>query len=261
METPAIERLLDFTDRVVVVTGAGGGIGSGIARRFAEAGARVVVNYRRNHAGANQTVAQIASLGRQAVAVQADVTQPDNVRRLFDHAVEAFGAVDVLINNAGSYPVTPLLEITPEQWESSLADNLRSVHLCTQAAARLMRTSGRGGAIVNLGTIEAENPAAGHAHYNAAKAGVVMYTRTAAQELGADGIRVNSVSPGLIWREGLDQAWPEGVTAYQRAVPLGRLGRFDDVADACLFMASPAARWITGANLLVDGGVMTHRIY
>jgi len=114
---------------------------------------------------------------------------------------------------------------------------------------------------VNIASIEAENPAPGHAHYDAAKAGVLMYTRTAAQELGGQGIRVNAVSPGLIWRKGLEQAWPEGVDAYLRAVPLGRLGLTDDVADACLFLASPAARWITGANLLVDGGVMTHRIY
>jgi NAD(P)-dependent dehydrogenase (short-subunit alcohol dehydrogenase family) len=124
-----------------------------------------------------------------------------------------------------------------------------------------MIAQGRPGAIVNIASIESENPAPQHSHYSAAKAAVVMYTRTAALELGGKGIRVNCVSPGLIWREGLDRDWPEGVNAYLQAVPLGRLGQPDDVADACLFLASSAARWITGANLIVDGGVLTHRVY
>src|SRR4029079_17894897 len=108
---------------------------------------------------------------------------------------------------------------------------------------------GNGGAIVNITSIEAESPAAGHSHYNAAKAGVLMYTRAAALELAAHGIRVNAVAPGLIWREGIEEAWPDGVARWKRAAPLGRLGRAEDVADACLFLASPAARWITGASL------------
>ena len=172
-----------------------------------------------------------------------------------------FGALDVLINNAGSYPFSPLVEVSDIEWDQVVASNLRSVHLCTQAAARAMIAQGRPGAIVNIASIEAENPAPHHSHYVAAKAAVVMYTRSAAQELGRQGIRVNCVSPGLIWREGLDRDWPEGVNAYLRAVPLGRLGYPDDVADTCLFLASPAARWITGANLVLDGGVLTHRAY
>jgi NAD(P)-dependent dehydrogenase (short-subunit alcohol dehydrogenase family) len=124
-----------------------------------------------------------------------------------------------------------------------------------------MIAQGQGGAIVNVTSIEAENPAPAHSHYNAAKAGAAMHTRAAAQELGPHGIRVNAVAPGLVWREGLDEAWPDGVARYLNAAPLGRLGQPEDVADACLFLASPAARWITGASLTVDGGVMTRQIF
>jgi NAD(P)-dependent dehydrogenase (short-subunit alcohol dehydrogenase family) len=260
MEIPAPQQLLDFHGNSVLVTGAGSGIGCGIALRFAQAGADVAINYRSNEAGAREVGKKIEALGRKAPAIQADVSQGRDVERLMAEVVKALGGLDVLVNNAGSYPVSPLLEMSEEQWDSVIAANLRSVHLCTQAAARQMMRQG-GGAIINIASIEAENPAPQHSHYNAAKAGVAMYTRTAAQELGRQGIRVNAVSPGLIWRQGIEHAWPEGVNAYLKAVPLGRLGRADDVADACLFLASPAARWITGANLLVDGGVMTNRVF
>jgi NAD(P)-dependent dehydrogenase (short-subunit alcohol dehydrogenase family) len=261
MDMRAPRDLLDFTGQVVVVTGAGQGIGAGIALRFAEAGAAVVVNYRASEAGADGVLARIADQGGRALKVQADVTQASESERLLAEAVGAFGRVDALVNNAGIYPLAAVLEMTEEAWDQVVAANLRSVHVCTQAAARRMVGQGSGGAIVNIASIEAHNPAPLHSHYSAAKAGVVMHTRTAARELGRHGIRVNSVSPGLIWRVGLDEAWPDGVTRYLRAVPLGRLGRAEDVADACLFLASPAARWITGADLLVDGGVMTNTVY
>ncbi len=174
---------------------------------------------------------------------------------------ETFGGLDVLINNAGVYPLASILDMNDDAWHSVVNANLFSVYLCTQVVARNMVKHGRGGAIVNIASIEAETPAPMHSHYSAAKAGMLMYTRTAACELGAHGIRVNAVSPGLIWRDGLERDWPEGVERYRKAAPLGRLGRPDDVADACLFLASPAARWITGANLRVDGGVMTHTPY
>ncbi len=261
MDMRAPRDLLDFSDRVVVVTGAGRGLGAGIALRFAEAGASVVVNYRASEAEAEETLARIAALGRPALKFQADVSRAAESDRLLDAASGAFGRVDALVNNAGIYPLASLLEMTEQAWDQVIEANLRSVHVCTQAAAKRMMGQGSGGAIVNVASIEAHNPALLHSHYSAAKAGCVMYTRSAARELGPHGIRVNSISPGLIWREGLDEAWPDGVARYTRAVPLGRLGRAEDVADACLFLASPAARWITGADLLVDGGVMTNTVY
>jgi NAD(P)-dependent dehydrogenase (short-subunit alcohol dehydrogenase family) len=261
MEVPPVERLLDFQGKVVIVTGAGAGLGRGIAARFAEAGASVVVHYNRSAEGGDAVAKAIVSRGGKAVATRADVTRADDAERLVASAVDAFGGVDVLVNNAGIYPIDPLLEMTEDSWDKVVDANLKSVHLMTQGAARRMTEQGRSGAVVNVATIEARNPAALHAHYTAAKAGVVMYTRTAALELGRRGIRVNSVSPGLIDREGLERDWPDGVQRYRAKVPLDRLGRPDDVADACLFLASPAARWITGADLLVDGGILTNTAY
>lgn len=255
--TPA--ELLNFRGKRVLVTGAGTGIGSGIALRFAQAGADVAVHYRSSRASAEAVVAEIKRLKRKAFALRADLRQGRHAQKLIEQAVTRLGGIDVLVNNAGTYPVHALLEMSDADWDRVIAENLRSVHLCTRAAARHM--SRHGGAIINIASIEAENPAPGHSHYDAAKAGVLMYTRSAAQELGRYNVRVNAVSPGLIWRKGLDQDWPEGVKAYRRAVPLRRLGQPADVADACLFLASPTARWITGANLVVDGGVMTNRIY
>jgi NAD(P)-dependent dehydrogenase (short-subunit alcohol dehydrogenase family) len=261
MTTPSVNKLLDFSGQVVIVTGSGSGLGSGIAARFAQAGAAVVVNYRASEAGAKAVVTEIESMGGQAIAAQADVTQKRDVARLISATLEAFGQLNVLVNNAGIYPLSSLVDMAEDEWDAVIDTNLRSVFLCTQAAARQMIAQGNGGAIINIASIEAENPAPQHSHYNAAKGGVLMHTMAAANELGPHNIRVNAVSPGLIWREGLDEAWPDGVQRYKQAVPLGRLGLPDDVADACLFLASPAVRWITGANLRVDGGVMTKQIF
>jgi 3-oxoacyl-[acyl-carrier protein] reductase len=262
-ERPSLSpgALFDFGGRAVIVTGAGAGIGAGIAERFAEAGADVVVACRGNLAGAEAVAARISKRGRRAVVHPGDLTSAAAAERLVARCIEAFGRLDVLINNAGVYPLDALTEMSEESWRAVLDANLTSAHLMTQATARRMIAQAGGGAIVNIASIEAENPAPLHAHYNAAKAGVVMHTKAAAAELGQHGIRVNSVSPGLIDREGLKDAWPDGVSRYLASAPLGRLGQPADVADACLFLASHAARWITGANLVVDGGVLTSQVY
>jgi NAD(P)-dependent dehydrogenase (short-subunit alcohol dehydrogenase family) len=261
MPVPPPKELLDLSGRNVLVTGAGAGIGTGIARRFAAAGASLALNYRQSAEGARSLASEIEAGGGRAVALQADVTRRDEVEALVEAARDALGDLDVLVNNAGLYPLHPLLEMDDAAWDTVLDSNLRATFLCTQAVARHMRAAGRGGAIVNVGSIEATNPAPAHSHYDAAKGGVLMHTRAAAAELGPLGIRVNAVSPGLIWREGLDAAWPEGVERYARAAPLGRLGQYDDVGDACLFLASPLARWVTGSEMVVDGGVMCHQIF
>ncbi|MFQ5747747.1 MAG: SDR family NAD(P)-dependent oxidoreductase [Gemmatimonadota bacterium] len=258
---PEPRDLLDFRGQVVVVTGASGGVGAGIARRFASAGADVVVHFRSDADGAERIARAIHEAGCRAVTVRGDLTVAGGAERVVDAAVEELGGLDVLVNNAGAYPLAALLEMTDDEWRAVLDANLTSTFLCTRAAARCMRDRGTGGAIVNIASIEGRNPAPLHAHYNAAKGGVLMLTKAAANELAPHGVRVNSVSPGLIGREGIEAQWPEGVDRWRRACPLERLGRPDDVADACLFLASPAARWITGADLRVDGGVMTSQIF
>jgi len=261
MEIPHPHNLLDFTNKVTIVTGSGSGLGTGIAKRFAQAGSAIVINYRSSKAGAQAAVAEIEATGGHAIAIQADVTKKEDVERLVNETIAAFGKVDVLINNSGIYPLSTLVEMAETEWAAVIDANLRSVFLCTQATAKQMIAQGSGGAIVNIASIEGENPAPMHSHYNAAKGGVLMHTMAAANELGPHGIRVNAVSPGLLWREGIEQTWPDGVERWQKAAALTRLGQFDDVGDACLFLASPAARWITGVNLRVDGGVMTNQIF
>jgi NAD(P)-dependent dehydrogenase (short-subunit alcohol dehydrogenase family) len=261
MEHPKVESLIDFSGQVVLVTGSGSGLGSGIARRFAEAGADLVIHYHSSGDGARSTVKDIAGLGRRARAVSGNLADERDVNELFEEIHRHFGGLNVLINNSGIYPLAGLLEMTPTQWDEVMDTNLKSAHLCTQAAARLMIDRKTKGAVVNISSIEAHNPAPNHSHYNASKGGMLMYTRASAYELGIHGIRVNAIAPGLLWSDSLEKDWPEGVERYVNAAPLARLGYPEDVADACLFLASPAARWITGANLLVDGGVMTHQIY
>jgi glucose 1-dehydrogenase/3-oxoacyl-[acyl-carrier protein] reductase len=252
--------LLDLSGRVALVTGASQNIGAGIARRLAEAGAAVVVHYRSRGESAAEVVESIVAAGGKALALEADLADASSVDRLMSGAFDAFGALDIAINNAGAFPVRPLLEMSFAEWQAMYANNVESAFLCTQAAARLMREGG-GGAIVNVASIESLVPAPDHSHYASAKAAVAMFTRAAAQELGPCGIRVNAVSPGLIARPGIAEDWPEGVRQWMKQVPLGRLGEAEDVADACLFLASPAARFISGHNLVVDGGMLSAKIY
>jgi NAD(P)-dependent dehydrogenase (short-subunit alcohol dehydrogenase family) len=257
MTLPNPASFFDFSGQVVVVTGAGRGIGAGIARRFAQAGAITLIHYHTSRAGAEKLAAEIRTAGGSALTFPADLASPEQVENLFRQIWQLFGRLDVLVNNAGSYPVTPLVDMTPADWDGVISANLRSVFLCTQAAARLFITQGRGGSIINISSVEDTFPAWGHSHYNAAKAGVLMFTRSVARELGQHQIRVNAVSPGLIDRADLEQDWPDGVSRWTKTAPLVRLGEPEDVGDACLFLASPAARWITGIDLVVDGGVST----
>ena len=250
----------DFSERTVIVTGAGQGIGAAIAAAFAARGARTVVHYRSDKDAADSVVAGITENGGDAITLPAHLDLDSEVDEFFSLAEKSFGPVDVLVNNAGTLPNSPLLEITPEQWRQMYADNVESAFLCTRAAARIMKRSG-GGAIVNIASISAINPGPDHAHYNSAKAAVVMFTRSAAQELGTYNIRVNAVAPGLVNRPGLEEQWPDGVRRYRQAAPLSCLVQPEDVANACVFLASDAAARITGAVLPVDSGVTSAKIY
>ncbi|MFF6635644.1 SDR family NAD(P)-dependent oxidoreductase [Streptomyces althioticus] len=240
--------------QVALVTGAGGGIGRGIARRLAEEGAAVALHCRTSVASAQETAAAVRDAGGRAVVLKADLTDEDACHRLVAEAAERFGGrLTALVNNAGVQPVQELAGMTAAEWRAVVDTNLTAVFACTQAAAALMRGQG-GGSVTHVASVEARFPAPGHAHYGAAKAAVVMHARTAALEYGPWGVRVNTVSPGLIDRDGLEDAWPEGVRRWREASAVGRIGRPEDVGDACVFLASPLASWVTGHDLVVDGG-------
>ncbi len=249
MSTPSVASLLDFTGRTVVVTGGAGGLGVGIVDRFVEAGATVVRHIHRreveNPAG--------------VISIRADLSVADAAEKLAADVVGATGRLDVWINNAALQPVGSFLELSTDDEASVIDGSLGFVMRGTRAAAKQFIALRSGGtdvsaSVVNIASIEGFVAAVGHSHYSAAKAAVLHHTRATAVELGAHGIRVNSVAPGLINRDGLASDWPSGVERWTTAAPLGRLGEPTDVADACLFLASEGARWITGATLVVDGG-------
>jgi glucose 1-dehydrogenase len=245
--------LPDLSCTVALVTGAGGGIGSGIALRFAAAGAAVVVHHRTSAVRAETVAGEITARGGRAVIARADVTDPDECAALMAVAVERFGRLDAVVAAAGVQPVADLAGMSVGAWREVLDGNATGAFATVQAAADVMR--GRGGSITLVASIEGSRPARAHAHYAAAKAAVIMLARSAALEYGGDGVRVNTVSPGLVRRDGIEAEWPDGVERWRRAAPLGRLGEASEVGDACVFLASSMARWITGHDLVVDGGM------
>lgn len=251
-----VSELLTLSNRVVLVTGSSSGIGVGIAKRLHEAGANVALHYSNNRAGA-ETAAK--ELGERVHIVQGDVQR--DAERLCAEVVATFGKLDALVNNAGIQPVKLLLEQTPEDIQEMLRVNVEGVMTLTNLAAKQMIAQNQGGAIVNISSIEGLQPALAHSHYSTSKAAVLMHTRSSALELGKHGIRVNAVAPGLIDKEGLAEAWPEGVARWQAACPLGRLGSPEDIGDAVLFLISDFSRWVTGATLVVDGGTLTNNTW
>lgn len=251
---PALPGLLE--GQIALVTGAGGGIGRGIARRFAQAGAAVVLHCRTAVKAADEVARGVRESGGRALVLRADLTEEDACRRLVGEAAEwGGGRLTALVNNAGVQPTRELPGMSAAEWRAVVDTNLTSVFACTQAAAEIMRAQDGGGSVTHIASIEASHPAPLHAHYSASKAAIVTHARAAALEYGRFGIRVNTVSPGLIHREGLEEAWPEGVQRWERAAPVGRLGRAEDVGDACVFLASGLASWVSGHDLVVDGGV------
>lgn len=242
----------------VIVTGAGGGIGAAIATGFGGAGAAVVVHYRTNAAGAGAVAADIAASGGTAMVFGGDLTTAGVAESLASFAVEHTGRLDVLVNNAALQPLVALTEMTTPQWREVVDTNLHATFSCSRVAAKQMIEQQSGGSIIHIASIEASQPAFSHAHYSSAKAAIVMHARSAALELGPHGIRVNSVSPGLVTRPGLSETWPDGVARYEAAAPLRRLVEPGEVASACLFLASPLAAAITGHDLIVDAGVSCH---
>ena len=245
-------EMIRLDGQVIIVTGAGGGIGGGIARRLVAAGATVVA-----HTRSSPVEHLVDADGEPVISVIADLTEPDAVEQVVQAALDACGRVDGLVNNAGIQPAVHFTEMTDAEWTEMIDTNLTAIHRLTRAAADAMRAQGTGGSIVHIASIEGRHPTDFHGHYATAKAGLLMHARAAAGALGPHDIRVNSVSPGLINRPGLADDWPEGVARWHAAVPLGRMGTPEDVGDACVFLCSDLARWITGTDLVVDGGILT----
>lgn len=244
-------------DKVAIVTGSGRGIGEGIALRFAEEGAKIVVNDI-NEADALRTVEKIKSMGRQAVAVIGSVASREIAQKMVDTAVNEFDTVDILVNNAGIIRDAMLHKMTDEQWDQVIEVNLKGVFLCTQCVARVMREKGYGKIINISSTSWRGNP--GQLNYSATKAGVIGMTKTAAKELAPKGINVNVIAPGMIWTDMIKSMPPAIIEKMEKGlpfiVPLNRKGTPQDVANLALFLASDESSFITGQLIHCDGGMI-----
>jgi NAD(P)-dependent dehydrogenase (short-subunit alcohol dehydrogenase family) len=246
---------IDLSGRVAVVTGGGQGIGEGIAKNFADAGAAVLVAAR--HADRVQRVAgEITASGGQAIAVPTDVTDWEAVTALADAAVERYGSLDVWVNNAGGSPVrAPLRELSEADWDACVRLNLTAVWMASVIAAKRMRA---GGSIINVTSPAATKAVVGSGHYSAAKAGVNALTLTMSVELAPD-VRVNGIAPGFVPTEVMMTALDMDVPALEKMadarIPLKRLGTPDDIAAAALYLASDAGSWVTGQIITVSGGL------
>ena len=241
--------------KVAVVTGASKGIGASIATHLAAEGAAVVVNYSSSKAGADRVVAEIVGGGGKAVAVGANLSKPDDIRRLFAEAKAAFGRVDVLVNNAGIYEFAPLEEVTPEHFHKHFDLNVLGLILATKEAAGQFGPDG--GSVINISSVVSRAPQPNASVYSATKAAVDAVTISLAKELGPRKIRVNTINPGMVETEGVHAA---GIAEsdfrkqYEAQAPLGRIGQPKDIAPAAVFLASSDSAWITGETFTIAGG-------
>jgi 3-oxoacyl-[acyl-carrier protein] reductase len=245
-----------LTNKVAMVTGASKGIGAAIAKGLAAEGAAVVVNYASSKTDAERVVAEIASQGGKAVAVQGDVSKASDVERLFAETKRAFGKLDVLVNNAGVYQFAPLDEITEDQFHRQFNTNVLGLLLATREAAKLFGPEG--GSVINIGSTASTTTPPTSVVYTATKGAVDAVTHVLAKELGPKKIRVNSINPGMVETEGVHAAGFIG-SDFQKHVesqtPLGRIAQPDDIAPIAVFLASTDSGWLTGETVLASGGM------
>ncbi len=247
------EGLQRLQGKVAVVTGASRGIGRATALALAAEGAKVVVNYASSQTAADQVVAEVVAMGGAAIAVPGDVSKPDQVDALINAAMEKWGQIDVLVNNAGITRDTLLLRMKPEDWQAVIDLNLTGVFLCTRAVSKIMLKQ-KSGRIVNITSVAGQMGNPGQANYSAAKAGVIGFTKTVAKELATRGITVNAVAPGFITTDMTADLKSDEILKF---IPLGRYGQPEEIAGMIRFLAAdPAAAYITGQVMNVDGGMV-----
>jgi glucose 1-dehydrogenase len=244
-------------DRVAIVTGAGRGIGRAIAHGFAREGAAVVVNYSRSATQAEELVSSIHAEGGRAVAVQADVKELDEHDCLVSAALERFGSLNILVNNAGIEIHEPFLEASAETWDLTLGVNLKGPYFLSRKAAEVMLRFG-GGKIINVSSVHDVEPLRNRAIYSITKGGITMMTKSLALELGEHKINVNAISPGAILtdmnRKSLSE--PGNLERVLKKIPAKRIGEVDDIVGAAVYLASSESDYVTGATIYVDGGLL-----
>jgi len=253
--TTPLTELIDLGGRTAIVTGGAMGIGLGICRRLHEAGANVVVADL-DEAAAEQAAEDLRSQRPESArAVRCDVSDAGDVERLVGTAVEAFGGLEIFVSNAGIYPMAPLSELDPETFRRVIDVNLTGLYLCTRAAAARMIEQGHGGRIVNVTSIDALHPSmVGLAHYDASKHGAWGFTKNVALELAPHDIAVNAIAPGGIRTPGTGDIEGSQLEAFEAMIPMARMGDPDDIGRTALFLSSDLASYITGEQIVVDGG-------
>lgn len=266
MEVMPLNKLLDLSGKTAIVTGAVG-IGYGIAYRLAEAGANVIVATR-DETEANDTVQKLTEKGWKAKGIRCDVSVEEDVKKMVEETVAVFGGVDILVNNAGIYPNKPLAQMSVEDFDNVISVNLRGVFLCTKYASDRMIQQGKGGKIINITSIDALHPSmVGLNAYDASKHGVWGFTKNVALELAQHKIWVNAIAPGGIITPGVQKMQkqapvPQGVDmekvveSFLAKIPMHRMGEVDDIGKVAFFLASEMSSYITGTQIVVDGGVL-----
>lgn len=239
-------------EKVGIVTGAGSGIGKAIAKKLAQEGCNLVANDI-NETSLNNVVNEIQSLGYRAIGVKADVANKTEVELLVKTTIQKYGKIDLLVNNAGIYPASPVTELKEEEWNRVIDVNLKGVFICSQEVVKYMIKQ-KSGVIVNIGSVDGKEPPGGNAHYSAAKAGVMNITKTFALELAKYGIRVNCVAPGWVATPNIlaNDRWKMIINK----IPIGRLAKVEEIADGVLFLLSDSSSYITGEILDINGGLM-----